>query len=117
MTPRLRISEICDSLGITMGDLAEACGIPRPTLSAYNRGRRNPSLRAIRRIAESIGVRMTDLIDEENEEIDEQLRWFSKFSLEERLRYGLAHRKVIEHLRSFRIAKGAGDEKRSPRSD
>lgn len=117
MPARLRISEICESLGITMGELAEACGILRPTLSAYNRGRRNPTLKAIRRIAESIGVRMSELIDEENDEIDDRLRWFSKLSLEERLRYGLAHRKVIQRLRSFQIVGGVGGEKRSPRSD
>ena len=105
MNHRLRIKEICSSLGLTMEELAEVCGIPRPTLSAYNTGGRNPTLHTMKRISESVGIRVADLIDESRDEIDEKINWFTKLSLKERLRYGLEHRRVLERLRSLKIVK------------
>ena len=110
MKARLRIREICESLGMTMGELAAICGIARPTLSAYNTGRRNPTLGIITRISGSVGIPAADLIDEGKDDIDENIDWFAKFTLEERLRYSLAHREVVRRLRSFKPAEVSADE-------
>lgn len=44
--------------GLTQGELARRAGIPQPVLSAYERGRRQPSVAAVSRILEAAGFRL-----------------------------------------------------------
>jgi transcriptional regulator with XRE-family HTH domain len=94
-----------------MAQLSEVCGIPRSTLSAYNRGSRNPTLKTMKQIAQSIGIGVAELIDEDKDEIDENLDWFSRFNLEERLRYGLTHQKFLRRLGALKVAEEVRYEK------
>lgn len=42
--------------GLTQAALARRAGLPRPTMSALERGRLDPTLRTIRRVAAGVGV-------------------------------------------------------------
>ncbi len=44
--------------GVTQAGLAEAAGTSQPTIAAYETGRKSPTLRTIRRLAESVGLAM-----------------------------------------------------------
>lgn len=49
--------------GWSQDDLAEASGLDRTYVSGIERGRRNPTLRVIERIALGLGVDPSELID------------------------------------------------------
>lgn len=51
--------------GLTQGELARAAGVPRPALSALERGRLEPTLKTIRRLAHGLRVRPGLLVDGE----------------------------------------------------
>lgn len=48
--------------GITQAELAKRCGVPQSVLSAYERGRRQPSVAALARLLASmgLGLQLTD---------------------------------------------------------
>lgn len=48
--------------GMTQGDLAEAAGISRPYLTEIETGRKYGSIRAIKSIADALGVSMEKLV-------------------------------------------------------
>ncbi len=51
--------------GLTQSALAQQAGLPRPALSALERGVVDPTLRTIRRLAKGLGVRSGILVDGE----------------------------------------------------
>lgn len=51
--------------GLTQEALARRAGLPRPAISALERGRLEPTLRTIRRVAHGLGVRPGLLVDGE----------------------------------------------------
>jgi len=102
---RLCIEEICERYGISMNQLSDQCGIDQPALSDYNRGKRNPTLNTIDRIASSIGVPIHDLIPDRND-VDRDVEWFLQFSVEERLRMAERDRQANQVLRKA----GSGED-------
>ncbi|MCZ6793951.1 MAG: helix-turn-helix transcriptional regulator [Planctomycetota bacterium] len=42
--------------GVTQSALAEAAGTSQPTVAAYEKGRKSPTLSTVRRLAESVGL-------------------------------------------------------------
>lgn len=58
----LRIEEILKVKEITKGDLAESMGISRQTLHSHLTG--NPSLEILSRIADALGVKISDLFED-----------------------------------------------------
>jgi transcriptional regulator with XRE-family HTH domain len=49
--------------GLTQSELARRAGVPRPNLSAIERGQREVSLRTVRALAVALGVRAGVLVD------------------------------------------------------
>src|ERR1700720_3509408 len=60
------IGEIHRTTGLSQAEIARRSGIPQPVLSAYEHGRRQPSVAALARIAGAAGVELnvTSLSDE-----------------------------------------------------
>lgn len=50
---------------LTQAGLARRAGLPRPTISALERGTLEPTLRTVRRLADGLGVRPGALVDGE----------------------------------------------------
>ena len=46
-------------VGVTQAALADAAGTSQPTVSAYEAGRKSPTLGTVRRLAESVGLAMS----------------------------------------------------------
>lgn len=52
--------------GLTQAQLAEAVGVSQPTIGAYERGHREPTLNVLCRIARVLGVEPVDLIGDDD---------------------------------------------------
>jgi transcriptional regulator with XRE-family HTH domain len=52
------IAEIRRTAGLSQAELARRCGVPRSVLSAYEHGRRQPSVAALARIARAAGMEL-----------------------------------------------------------
>lgn len=65
-----KIQEILDWSGKNQTDLAEDTGIPRSSISDYVRGAREPSLDAVRKIAEALEVSPWAIINGEPMTVD-----------------------------------------------
>ncbi|MEM6727805.1 MAG: helix-turn-helix transcriptional regulator [Pseudomonadota bacterium] len=48
--------------GLSQDALAEAAGVPRPNISAIEKGRRGASVETLKRIADALNVRLDDLV-------------------------------------------------------
>ncbi|WP_165323544.1 helix-turn-helix domain-containing protein [Rhizorhabdus phycosphaerae] len=53
--------------GMTQEQLALECGMERSYVSDLERGRRNPSVRALGRLAEALGIEPRTLLDADQE--------------------------------------------------
>lgn len=62
----LRVQEICKQQGITMQDLAKRMGVTYQALYAAVSG--NPTIGKLGEIAKTLGVGITDLLNEDKEE-------------------------------------------------
>ena len=60
----LRVTECCKAKGITLQDLADKLGVARSTL-ANTLTKKNPTLETLEKIAKALGVKVSDLLDEE----------------------------------------------------
>lgn len=49
---------------LSIGDLCERSGIPRPTLSQVRRGTRNPQPKTIGRIAKALNIDPSELLEQ-----------------------------------------------------
>ncbi|HTU77711.1 MAG TPA: helix-turn-helix transcriptional regulator [Solirubrobacteraceae bacterium] len=60
------LAEIRRAAGLSQAELARRCGVQRSVLSAYEHGRRQPSVAALARIARAAGMelRLSRLSDE-----------------------------------------------------
>ncbi len=60
------IAEIRHTAGLSQAELARRCGVQRSVLSAYEHGRRQPSVAALARIARAAGMelKLSHLSDE-----------------------------------------------------
>lgn len=62
---RLKVKEIAEQKGISMGKLSRAADIDRNTLKKlYENGRYSPTLETLRRVAKALDVRIADLFEE-----------------------------------------------------
>ena len=62
-----KVKELCKNKGITIKELAEKMDIAPESLSRAING--NPQLSTIRKIAEALGVSVTDLFDRNEDEL------------------------------------------------
>jgi len=62
-----KVKELCKNKGITIKELAEKMDIAPESLSRAING--NPQLSTIRKIAETLGVSVTDLFDRSEDEL------------------------------------------------
>ncbi|MBR3489550.1 MAG: helix-turn-helix transcriptional regulator [Bacteroidales bacterium] len=62
-----KVKELCKNKGITIKELAEKMDIAPESLSRAING--NPQLSTIRKIAETLGVSVTDLFDSSEDEL------------------------------------------------
>lgn len=58
---RNRIKELRTKLGMTQGELAEACGVRRETIVFLEQGKYNPSLQLAHAAAKALGTTIDDL--------------------------------------------------------
>lgn len=56
-----RVRTLRTNQGLSQEDFAFKCGIDRTYISGIERGRRNPSLKSVERIARTLGVPLTKL--------------------------------------------------------
>lgn len=64
----LRVTECCKAKGITLQDLADKLGVARSTL-ANTLTKKNPTLETLEKISKALGVKVSDLLDEEKNTI------------------------------------------------
>ena len=53
--------------GLKQSEVAEKVGITQPTYSNIENGKRNPTVKTLRKIAKVLGVQISDLLDTEEE--------------------------------------------------
>ena len=54
------------ALGLTLAELGSALGVTRQYVYAWEAGRRNPSRKYLRALAEVLGLQVTDLLPQPN---------------------------------------------------
>ena len=64
----LRVKEVIKAKGLTMQQVADVLGISRDTLTRNING--NPTIETLEKIAKTLGVSVSDLLDEERPEED-----------------------------------------------
>lgn len=64
----LRVTECCKTKGITLQKLADKLGVARSTL-ANTLTKKNPTLETLEKISKALGVKVSDLLDEEKNTI------------------------------------------------
>ena len=64
----LRITEHCKMQGITLQELADKMGVARSTL-ANTLSKGNPTIETLSKIADSLGVEVTDLFEKSSDEV------------------------------------------------
>ena len=62
-----KIKEYRKQLGLTQVQLAKRLGITQGTLALYETGKRHPKIETVKRIADALCVRWTDLCEEVDE--------------------------------------------------
>jgi transcriptional regulator with XRE-family HTH domain len=62
-----RIRALRKRCGITQGQLGEMAKVTSTCISNYERGAYSPTIHALQRIANALGVRLTQLIDPQEE--------------------------------------------------
>lgn len=65
---KLRVKEVIKAKGLTMQQVADVLGITRDTLTRNING--NPTIETLEKIAKTLGVSVSDLLDEERPEED-----------------------------------------------
>lgn len=60
--------------GYTQQELADKVGITKAAISKYEKGQRQPRLEMLKKIAEVFGVNWTDLVSEEQRELEEAIQ-------------------------------------------
>lgn len=62
---RLKVKEVAEQKGISMGKLSRAADIDRNTVKKlYENGRYSPTLDTLHRVAKALGVTIADLFEE-----------------------------------------------------
>lgn len=64
----LRITEHCKMQGITLQELADKMGVARSTL-ANTLSKGNPTIETLSKIADALGVEVTDLFEKSSDEV------------------------------------------------
>lgn len=59
-----RVRELREARGMTQEQFAHACELDRTYVSGIERGKRNVSLRNIRRVADALGVSLAQLFEQ-----------------------------------------------------
>lgn len=59
----VNITRACRRRGVTLEQLARLTSIPQPSLSRYNSGRCDITLRQLGRIAQALGVELDELVE------------------------------------------------------
>ena len=100
-----------DALGISYTDLAARSGVALPQLSAYARGRRNPTLRSLAAIARALGIEVWELLrgplpgqglPDRGAALRDNIRWFQRLGPSQKLRAQQANRRVGARLARLR---------------
>lgn len=82
--PVLQIAKIRKSKKMRQHQLADACGMSQPNISDIERGKHNPSLETLHRIANALEVSVSDLFAEDEQGRtdleDELIRLFRRLS-------------------------------------
>ena len=111
----LPIRDWCDALGINQASLARRAGLTPAVVSAYARGRRNPTLKTISALARALGRTSWEFLrgpvpgeglPTEDESRAENLAWFRRMSPSQKARAAETSRRWVLRARAF--ARGRG---------
>ncbi len=109
--PRLPIAEWCAALGLAQSEWARRAGLPPPVLCDLARGRRNPTLRTVERLAAAIGRPPWEILrgpspqeglPSEEESRRGNLAWFSSLTPRQRVRAAEAAARFVRRTRKIR---------------
>lgn len=59
----LRLRQLREARGLSQYDLASKSGIRQPTIWRYEAGEREPDLPTLRKLAEALGIKPSELVD------------------------------------------------------
>jgi len=62
----MRLREIRENKGVSRNQLARTSGISASMIYQIETGRKNPTIRVLKKIADALDVKISELIDEEN---------------------------------------------------
>ena len=65
----LRLKEILEEKNMTLTDLSEKTGIEKGNLSAISNNKKNPTMETLKKIAEALEVKLSDLFEKKESDI------------------------------------------------
>lgn len=65
----LRLKEILEEKNMTLTDLSEKTGIEKGNLSAISNNKKNPTMETLKKIAEALKVKLSDLFEKKDSDI------------------------------------------------
>lgn len=65
----LRLKEILEEKNMTLTDLAEKTGIEKGNLSAISNNKKNPTIETLKKIADALKVKLSDLFEKKESDI------------------------------------------------
>ncbi|MFH2068009.1 MAG: helix-turn-helix domain-containing protein [Candidatus Omnitrophota bacterium] len=86
MMRTVNFREICRKKGIGLTKLSRMCGIPQPSLSRYQSGRSDITLRQLNRIALAVSCELNDILQEKPDLLDMCLRKIARRKKDELFR-------------------------------
>jgi transcriptional regulator with XRE-family HTH domain len=61
----LSIQKLRKLRGLSQAELAEKAGLSQPAIGAIEAGKKSPTLRTLEKLAAALGVKVTDLLEEQ----------------------------------------------------
>lgn len=87
--------------GMSMKELAEACGVSPMAISNYESGKRNPDMDMMKKLALALGIRVTDFLDSRNEELSFRHCEFRKQTALSKMQQEFIRESVEEYFGRF----------------
>jgi transcriptional regulator with XRE-family HTH domain len=102
---KLRLKDQCRKKGITLSKLAAKCGIPQPSLSRYESGKSDITLRQLSRLCLVLGVGIGELLKEEvfTEKYAKEIKRAEKAAIKsDKAWVGKVQSDLLAHYRSIK---------------
>lgn len=70
----LRLKEVIAEKGVTITEIAEKSGIEKGNVSTYVNGRRQPTIETLEKLADAIGVPITEFFEKKQKKGDNEFK-------------------------------------------